>query len=80
MPVILERQRLGQVFGQRFEAAEMLLPAGRVQVAEADPFRPTPIEEARNRFWKAGGRDGIVEIRAELKDFRIGSIGSRACH
>ena len=62
--VIAQRQRLGEVAGQRLEARQMGDPLRLGPAAKTDPLRPPPIDKARHRRGKRRGRDGIVEIRA----------------
>ena len=57
--MIAQRERLGQVAGLRFEAAEMGDPGGIVQAVEPDFSRRTIIAIAQDRLREIGRDDGI---------------------
>jgi len=73
--VIAEGQRLDQVIRQLLEPAEVPRPTVGVEI-EADAFGPALIEESRFAFGELGGLDGIVEIRPERQDLRVGPVSS----
>jgi hypothetical protein len=54
VPVVAQRQRLGQAAGQRLEAAEMPDPARLVEMREADPCGPAIVAEPQPRRRKIG--------------------------
>ena len=56
--------------------------AGPVSIdfAKADALRPAPIEEARYRLRKVGGRDSVVETVPQFKDGRRAGRGVGGLH
>src|SRR5205085_5536617 len=75
VPMIAQRQRLGEVVRERLEAAEAAEPLLVRQGVEPDRRRPAVVAEAKDRLREIGGADGIVEGFAELEDRGIGRVG-----
>jgi hypothetical protein len=73
MPVVAKRQRLGQVAGQRLEAAEMRRPLF-VSKLQPDPLGRAAVEEARLAFGKSRRLDRVVELGPERQDLRVGPL------
>jgi hypothetical protein len=44
------------------------------EIAQADLFRPAPVEEARSAGRKRRRLDGVVEGIAEFEDAGVGSV------
>ena len=62
MPMITQRERLGEIVRQRFETAEVSLPARFIQL-HSDALCPMFVAEARDACRKTCRLDWIVEIR-----------------
>ena len=72
--VIAQRQRLGQIAGQRLETAEMADPFGIAQPGETDRLVPAVVAEAQLMAREVGRAHGIGQPAAQLGDWRIGAI------
>jgi uncharacterized protein YecE (DUF72 family) len=60
--------------GQRLKSAEVVSPAVLVEIAQPDSLGPLLIQEPWDGPRKSRRFDRIVEVGAELEDFRIGSV------
>ena len=72
MAVIAKRQRLGEVVGQRFKAAEMPRPS--LVEMQPDALGPTLIQKTWCAIGEPRRLDRIVEFAAERQECRIGPI------
>ena len=72
MPVVAQRQRLGEVVGQGSNRQKCASPVGRQ--FQPDALCPALVEKARVAFGKPRRLDRIEKIRPEREDLGVGPV------